>query len=171
MPQPLTLMTSDRTWTVETIVSQVARGRITAAPDLVYGEPWSERDMTHFMDSLLCGIPLGEAVITGPARGPFTLVDGARRIAALCLFHGVTPPWPHGGTLGFRLCNMEAAPWAEGMTAADLAASDTLGPLLGNASLRVVHVVPEHGFDAAFLRGRIHGGAGAMELERGRRAP
>lgn len=148
---PLTSASHD--WTVESLVSQVARGRIVPAPALPYSTPWDEAEMVRFVESAVAGIPLGQVTVRGH-KGPLSLVDGARRVSALCLFHGVVPPWPHAGAPGFALRGATMFRAVEGCTAETLPRD--LRTALDNAAIRVVAVLPEPWADEAALRGRVH---------------
>ena len=136
----------------------VARGRLHAAA-VSYMEPWDVCAMSALVESLLAGLPVGEMLAGGEPRQGLCLIDGARRLSALCLFCGVEPPWSHAaGTAGFRLAGLALLPQLEGCSYTDLSDREDFRTVLDNAGVHFCTIVDgmKQGPLPSALRNRMH---------------
>lgn len=150
-------MRSNASYTIGTLINMVRKGQIILAEGISYSEPWNVREMSRFMESVMIDFPLGEIILLGhPAKSPLRLVDGARRLAAMCLFSGAIPPWPYfHGSESFALTDVPWIPALEGLGFARIARTEM--SLYENTGVGVSFifngVIP---LAPAQLRARIH---------------
>jgi hypothetical protein len=93
-------------WTVETIVSQLARGNIELNPRFQRRDAWNVRQKSGFIESLVLGLPVPQIVLAEKKgqRGKYIVLDGKQRLLALLQFTGNA----EGQNNGFRLTGLEA---------------------------------------------------------------
>lgn len=151
------LTTASHSWSVETMVRQVARGGLPRLPGLDDREPWDVVAMSRYVESAILGLPLGQIVLLGDRPLRSGVVDGRRRLSALALFVGVVPPWRHDGGPGFALTGTQIASQLEGMTFESLSRDQDLLVAFENHGGHVVRLIAADGIDLALLRERAQG--------------
>jgi len=75
-------------WTVETILRQIARGRIDLNPMFQRREAWQDDRKSRFIESVILGFPIPQIVLAElPARkGGYVVIDGKQRLLSLIQF-------------------------------------------------------------------------------------
>jgi hypothetical protein len=92
-------------WTVETVVSQLARGNIELNPDFQRRDAWSSRNKSRFIKSIVLGLPIPQIVLAerNNQRGRYIVLDGKQRLLSLLQFTGKF----EGEQNAFRLSGLE----------------------------------------------------------------
>ncbi len=93
-------------WTVETIVSQLARGNIEMNPRFQRRDAWRIHRKSAFIESLILGLPVPQIVLAEKKgqRGKYIVLDGKQRLLSLLQFTANA----EGPNNGFRLSGLEA---------------------------------------------------------------
>lgn len=78
-------------WTVETIVSQLAKGNIELNPRFQRRDAWNHRQKSKFIESLILGLPIPQIVLAErrEQRGKYIVLDGKQRLLTMMQFAGV----------------------------------------------------------------------------------
>lgn len=79
---------SARDWTVETLVSQMRKGRIDLAPSFQRRNAWLDNRKSKLIESILLGFPIPQIVLAEKPdeSGKFFVLDGKQRLLALRQF-------------------------------------------------------------------------------------
>ena len=123
-------------WTVETIVSQVSKGRIDLNPSFQRRDAWNIPRKSAFIESLIMQLPVPQLVLAeDPHRpGKFIVIDGKQRLLSLSQFYGAG-----SGEGGFKLKSMDAVKGVEGKTYSDLLESmPAYADSLDNSTIRTI---------------------------------
>lgn len=77
-------------WTVETIVTQIKKGRIDLFPEFQRREAWGHKAKSLLIESILLNFPIPAITLAErPREGGFIVVDGKQRLSAISQFLGV----------------------------------------------------------------------------------
>jgi len=93
-------------WTVETVLSQLARGNIELNPRFQRRDAWSVGGKSRFIESCILGLPIPQIVLAEKrnSRGQFIVLDGKQRLLSLLQFTGKS----EGRHNAFGLSGLEA---------------------------------------------------------------
>jgi hypothetical protein len=75
-------------WTVETILSQLGRGKIQLNPNFQRREAWSTGRKSKFIETIIVGLPSPQLVLAEVQghRGNYIVLDGKQRLLSLLRF-------------------------------------------------------------------------------------
>lgn len=114
------LFTTD--WTVETVISQLTKDRISLTPTFQRRDAWRIDKKSRFIESILLGLPIPQIVLAedNEVRGQFLVLDGKQRLLTLLQFVGEAP---NSKWNSFRLKDLNYLTELEGKTYNDLVGS------------------------------------------------
>jgi hypothetical protein len=77
-------------WTIETVISQISKGRIQLNPSFQRRDAWTDRHKTSFIESVILGFPVPQLVLAEVpgAKGNFIVIDGKQRLLSIAQFSG-----------------------------------------------------------------------------------
>jgi hypothetical protein len=83
-----TLVVYSRDWTVETILSQIAKANIDLAPAFQRRNAWNDHKRSKLIESLIMRVPVPEIVLAEDSdkKGSFLVIDGKQRLLAIAGF-------------------------------------------------------------------------------------
>lgn len=79
-------------WTVETLVSQIRKGRIDLSPEFQRREAWNSKAKSLLIESVLLNFPIPAITLAERSReATFVVVDGKQRLSSISQFLGEMP--------------------------------------------------------------------------------
>lgn len=92
-------------WTIETIVTQLLKGRIDLDPDFQRRAAWTPALKSKFIESCILAYPIPQIVLAEkPDRpGHFYVIDGKQRLLALRQYYAGLPEYADGDFKAYRL--------------------------------------------------------------------
>lgn len=132
---------ASRDWTVETIVSQMRKGRIDLSPSFQRRNAWLDNRKSKLIESMLLGFPIPQIVLAErrDLAGHYFVLDGKQRLLALRQFF-LDPDDPRDeGFQPLALRNLEVLSELNHKTLADLDRdAPALAARLENYTIRTV---------------------------------
>jgi hypothetical protein len=109
-------------WTVETLVTQMRKGRIDLSPSFQRRNAWFDNRKSKLIESILLGFPIPQIVLAEkPHRpGEFFVIDGKQRLLALRQFFVADGDQRDAGFDKLRLKSLEVLSELNGFDAAQL---------------------------------------------------
>ena len=132
---------ASRDWTVETLVSQMRKGRINLSPSFQRRNAWLDNRQSRLIESILIGFPIPQLVLAEnhDAPGTYFVLDGKQRLLSLRQFFADPAEPRDEGFEPLRLEQLEVFRGLRGQTLADLeAGSPQLVATLENFTIRTV---------------------------------
>lgn len=78
-------------WTVETLLTQIARKSIEISPQFQRRDAWSRPAKSKFIESIILGLPIPQIVLAErkEKRGSYLILDGKQRLLSLAQYAGI----------------------------------------------------------------------------------
>lgn len=132
---------SSTDWTVETLVSQLRKGRIDLDPSFQRRNAWLDNRKSKLIESIMLGFPIPQIVLAEKpdAKGNFFVLDGKQRLLSLRQFF-VNPAEPRDAEFTpLKLSGLEVLTDLNQMSLADLEEKrPEIVPTIENHSIRTV---------------------------------
>ncbi|EME60238.1 DUF262 domain-containing protein [Amycolatopsis decaplanina] len=92
-------------WTIETIVTQMRKGRLDLSPAFQRRAAWTPALKSKFIESTILAYPIPQIVLAEKQDKPghFIVIDGKQRLLAIRQFYAGLPEFSDGGFSPFRL--------------------------------------------------------------------
>lgn len=123
-------------WTVDTLISQLHRGRFDLEPAFQRRDVWNDAKRSRFIESLLLGIPVPQVILAEHrhSRGKFIVLDGKQRLRSLQRFAGLDGP-------PMKLSGLQVLEGLNGLTYEDMRTQPHLEPQAAALENQVVRAV------------------------------
>lgn len=108
-------------WTVETLVSQIKKGRIELSPEFQRREAWTLKAKSLLIESIILNFPI-PAITLAERDGRFIVVDGKQRLTTIAQYLGEMPGTRYNG---FKLSGLAQLKNLNGQNYLDLAQSSS----------------------------------------------
>lgn len=132
---------SSTDWTVETLVSQMRKGRIDLDPSFQRRNAWLDNRKSKLIESIILGFPIPQIVLAEKpnAKGNFFVLDGKQRLLALRQFSVDRNDARDDEFSPLKLTGLEVLTELNQLSLADLEAQHPdLVPTIENHSIRTV---------------------------------
>lgn len=132
---------SSTDWTVETLVSQMRKGRIDLDPSFQRRNAWLDNRKSKLIESIMLGFPIPQIVLAEKpdAKGNFFVLDGKQRLLALRQFFVDRDDHRDDQFNPLKLSGLEVLTELNQLSLADLEAQHPdVVPTIENHSIRTV---------------------------------